>query len=167
LVEVKGELSLRRQCELLGVNRSSLYYTPMETDDYTLQLMQLVDEEYTRHPFYGTRKMVHYLRQLGHVVNRKRIQGLYQEMGLEAIYPKPNLSKAAAQHLKYPYLLRGVAINRCNQVWSTDLTYIRLKHGFVYLMAIIDWYSRYVSPCVRIVVASNQKNLEGVIGVHR
>lgn len=88
--------------------------------------------------------MVHYLRTLDQAVNRKRIQNLYRVMGLEAISPKPNLSKAAAQHLKYPYLLRGVTINRCNQVWSTDLTYIRLSQGFVYLMAIIDWYSRYV-----------------------
>lgn len=143
-MEVEGELSLRRQCELLGVNRSSLYYTPAEDDDYTLLLMRLIDEEYTHHPFYGTRRMVHYLRTLDHRVNRKRIQSLYRVMGLEAIYPKPNLSKAAAQHLKYPYLLRGVAINRCNQVWSTDITYIRLTQGFVYLMAIIDWYSRYV-----------------------
>jgi putative transposase len=143
-VEVGGELSLRRQCELLGINRSSLHYTPVKDDDYTLLLMRLIDEEYTRHPFYGTRRMVHYLRKLGHTINRKRIQNLYGVMGLEAIHPGPNLSKAVAQHLKYPYLLRGVAINRCDQVWSTDLTYVRLGQGFVYLMAVIDWYSRYV-----------------------
>lgn len=106
--------------------------------------MRLIDEEYTRHPFYGTRRMQVQLRRLGHVVNRKRIQSLYRRMGLEAIYPKPRLSQAQGGHKKYPYLLRGVEINRCNQVWSADLTYIRLKHGFVYLMAIIDWFSRYV-----------------------
>lgn len=106
--------------------------------------MNLIDEEYTRHPFYGTRRMMHYLRNLGHWVNRKRIRRLYRLMGLEAIYPKPNLSKANIAHKKYPYLLRNVEINRCNQVWSTDITYIRLKNGFVYLIAIIDWHSRYV-----------------------
>ena len=109
-----------------------------------LLLMNLIDEEYTKHPFYGTRRMMHYLRNLGHWVNRKRIRRLYRLMGLEAIYPKPNLSKANIAHKKYPYLLRGIEINRCNQVWSTDITYIRLKHGFVYLIAIIDWHSRYV-----------------------
>lgn len=106
--------------------------------------MNLIDEEYTRHPFYGTRRMMHYLRNLGHWVNRKRVRRLYRLMGLEAIYPKPNLSKTNIAHKKYPYLLRGIEINRCDQVWSTDITYIRLKHGFVYLIAIIDWYSRYV-----------------------
>ena len=106
--------------------------------------MNLIDEEYTRHPFYGTRRMRHYLRNLGHFVSRKRVQRLYRLMGLEAIYPKPNLSKAILAHKKYPYLLRGIIINRCDQVWSTDITYIRLKHGFVYLIAIIDWFSRYV-----------------------
>jgi putative transposase len=106
--------------------------------------MNLIDEEYTRHPFYGTRRMMHYLRNLGHLVNRKRVRRLYQLMRLEAIYPKRNLSKANIAHKKYPYLLRGIEINRRNQVWSTDITYIRLKHGFVYLIAIIDWYSRFV-----------------------
>jgi transposase InsO family protein len=106
--------------------------------------MNLIDEEYTRHPFYGSRRMRAYLRGLGHRINRKRIQGYYRLMGLEALYPKPNLSRAATDSKKYPYLLRGVKINHCNQVWSTDLTFIRLKQGFVYLMAIIDWFSRYV-----------------------
>jgi putative transposase len=106
--------------------------------------MRLIDEEYTRHPIYGGRRMRSYLRNLGYAVNRKRIQRLYRLMGLEAVYPKPNLSKAVSEHKKYPYLLHGVDINRCDQVWSTDLTYIRLKYGFVYLMAVIDWFSRYV-----------------------
>jgi putative transposase len=113
-------------------------------DEETLLLMQLIDEEYTKHPFYGMRKMCVYLRSLGHEVNRKRIRRLYRLLGLEAIYPKPNLSKAANAQMKFPYLLRDVVIDSRNQVWSTDITYIRLKCGFVYLMAIIDWFSRYV-----------------------
>jgi putative transposase len=144
LVNFSSEISVRRQCELLGVNRSSLYYKPAEVDGYTLLLMRLIDEEYTRHPIYGTRRMCCCLRNLGYAINRKRMRRLYQLMGLEAIYPKPNLSKAISEHKKYPYLLRGVEINRRDQVWSTDLTYIRLKYGFIYLMAIIDWFSRYV-----------------------
>ena len=144
MIDVDGKLSIRRQCELLGRNRSGLYYKPIKVDAQTLLLMNLIDEEYTKHPFYGPRRMMHYLRNLGHWVNRKRVRRLYRLMGLEAIYPKPNLSKANIAHKKYPYLLRGIEINRCNQVWSTDITYIRLKHGFVYLIAIIDWCSRYV-----------------------
>lgn len=107
--------------------------------------MRLVDEEYTRHPFYGTRRrMVAYLTRLGHVVNRKRIQGLYARMGLETVYPKPHLSQANKAHKIFPYLLRNVVIERADQVWSTDITYVRLRQGFVYLVAIIDWFSRYV-----------------------
>lgn len=106
--------------------------------------MRLIDEEYTRHPIYGARRMRGYLQNLGVTVNRKRIQRLYRLMGLEAVYPKPSLSKAIKEHKKYPYLLRGVQINRRDQVWSTDITFIRLKYGFVYLMAVIDWFSRYV-----------------------
>ena len=121
-----------------------MYYKPAEVDTETLFLMKLIDEEYTRHPFYGTRRMSAYLRNNGHNVNRKRVQRLYCLMGLEAVYPKPKLSKRNLQHKLYPYLLRGVKINRCNQVWSADITYIRLKNGFVYLIAIMDWYSRYV-----------------------
>lgn len=107
-------------------------------------LMKIIDEEYTRHPFYGTRRMKSYLQTQGYIINRKRIQRLYSLMGLEAIYPKPKLSKAAKEHKKYPYLLRGIDINRQDQVWSTDITFVRLKYGFIYLMAIIDWFSRYV-----------------------
>ncbi len=106
--------------------------------------MNLIDEEFTHHPFIGTRRMVVYLGALGHNVNRKRLQHLYKIMGIEAIYPKKNLSIANAQNKVYPYLLRGLLINRVNQVWSTDITYIRLAGGFVYLVAIIDWFSRYV-----------------------
>jgi len=144
LVDFNGELSIRRQCELLNINRSSLYYKPAKEDDKSLVLMKIIDEEYTRHPFYGTRRMKSYLRTQGYNVNRKCIQRLYGLMGLEAIYPKPNLSKAIKEHKKYPYLLRGVDIDRQDQVWSSDITFIRLKYGFVYLMAIIDWFSRCV-----------------------
>ena len=116
----------------------------MGVDDLTLTLLKIIDEEYTRHPILGTRKMVEYLRRLGYCVNRKRIQKLYQLLGIEAIYQKPSLSQPDSSHRIYPYLLRGVAITHCNHVWSTDITYIRLNKGFVYLMAIIDWFSRYV-----------------------
>jgi putative transposase len=107
-------------------------------------LLQIIDEEYTRHPFYGTRRMKHYLRGCGHTVNRKRVQRLMQKLGLAGMAPGPNTSKAHPQHKVYPYLLRGVDVIRPNQVWSTDITYIRLPSGFVYLVAIIDWYSRKV-----------------------
>jgi putative transposase len=107
-------------------------------------LLQIIDEEYTRHPFYGTRRMKHYLRGCGHTVNRKRVQRLMQKLGLAGMAPGPNTSKAHPQHKVYPYLLRGVDVIRPNQVWSTDITYIRLPSGFVYLVAIVDWYSRKV-----------------------
>lgn len=137
-------LSVYQQCELLGLSRSSLYYDPRPVDDETLLLMRLVDEEYTRHPFYGTRKMTIFLRSLGFLVNRKRLQRYYGLLGLEAIYPKPNTSRRDKAHAIFPYLLRDIVIERVNQVWSTDITYIRLRHGFVYLVAVIDWFSRYV-----------------------
>lgn len=145
LVELEHpDFSVRHQCGLLGINRSTLYYEPVEADLKTLVLMNLIDEEYTRHPFYGSRKMTVCLRELGYFINRKRIQRLMRLMGLEAIYPKPNLSKHSEKHKVYPYLLRGIDIIRPNQVWATDITYIRLSSGFVYLAAILDWASRYV-----------------------
>jgi putative transposase len=137
-------LSVRRQCSLLGINRSSLYYRPVGIDDFTLMLMHELDKQYTETPFYGVLKMTEHLRSLGHLVNPKRVRRLLREMGLDAVYPKPRLSQANPEHKIYPYLLRNVQIERCNQIWSTDITYIRMKHGFVYLMAIIDWHSRYV-----------------------
>ena len=137
-------LSVRRQCELLGLNRSSLYYQATGESDFNLMLMRELDEQYTRTPFYGVLKMTEHLRQSGHAVNEKRVRRLLRQMGLEAVYPKPNLSRKHPDHKVFPYLLRGLDINRCNQVWSTDITYIRLERGFVYLMAIIDWHSRYV-----------------------
>ena len=106
--------------------------------------MNLIDQHYTKYPFTGTRKMKKHINEQGYRINRKRVQRLYRKMGLEAVYPKPNLSKANSAHKIYPYLLRGVIINRPNQVWSTDITYLKLKKGYAYLTAIIDWYSRYV-----------------------
>ncbi len=137
-------LSLRRQCELLSVNRSSLYYQVRSESEESLSLMRLLDEQYTRTPYYGVLRMVAYLRSLGHKVNPKRVRRLLRTMGLEAVYQKPNTSRPNPEHTIYPYLLRGLAIDRCDQVWSTDITYVRLASGFVYLMAVIDWYSRYV-----------------------
>lgn len=145
LVDPQDELiSTRRQCELLGINRSSLYYRPKGESDENLMLMRLLDEQYTRTPCYGVLKMTVYLRNLGYQVNAKRVRRLLRTMGLEAIYQKPNTSQPNPEHKLYPYLLRGMVIDRCDQVWSTDITYIRLKSGFVYLVAVIDWYSRYV-----------------------
>ena len=138
------EISLRRQCELLGVNRSGLYYQPCGENPENLKLMRLIDEEYTEHPFYGSRKMMHRLHDQGHQVGRHRVRRLMQMMGLEAIYPKPRLSQPGPGHKIYPYLLKDVAITRVNQVWSTDITYIRMAEGFVYLVAVMDWFSRFV-----------------------
>jgi len=139
-----SELSIRQQCGLLGINRSSLYYRPVGIDAYTLMLMHELDQQYTETPFYGVLKMTQHLMNLGHQVNPKRVRRLLRQVGLEAVYPKPKLSQANPEHTVFPYLLRNLEIKRCNQVWSTDITYIRMKHGFVYLMAIIDWHSRYV-----------------------
>jgi putative transposase len=138
------ELSVRRQCELLGLSRASLYYEPVPESPENLRLMRLIDQEYTAHPFYGSRKMTRWLVQEGETVNRNRVQRLMRLMGLEAIYPKPKLSAAGRGHRIYPYLLRDVSIERPDQVWSTDITYVPLARGFMYLAAIIDWYSRYV-----------------------
>lgn len=138
-------LSVQRQCELLGLARASYYYEPVVVSAENLRLMNLLDEQYTQTPFYGVRKMTAWLNEVKQErVNVKRVRRLLRLMGLEAIYPKPRLSQAAAGHRIYPYLLRGVKIARVNQVWSTDITYIRLQGGFVYLVAVIDWYSRYV-----------------------
>jgi putative transposase len=136
--------SLRQQCELLGLNRSGLYYRPTAESDENLALMRLLDEQYTRTPCYGVLRMAAYLRSLGHEVNPKRVRRLLRTMGLEAVYQKPGTSQPDPEHKIHPYLLRGLSIDRCDQVWSTDITYIRLSRGFVYLMAVIDWYSRYV-----------------------
>ncbi len=139
-----AKLSVRRQCELLGLNRSSLYYESAGETAGNLRLMRLIDREYTAHPFYGSRQLTSWLIRRGERVNRKRVQRLMRVMGLEAIYPKPRLSVAGRGHRIYPYLLRGVAVERPDQVWSTDITYVPLASGFMYLAAILDWFSRYV-----------------------
>ena len=138
------ELSLVRQCSLLGISRSSLYYQPAPARAEDLELMALLDRQYLKTPFYGSRKMTAWLRSQGYQVNRKRVRRLMQVMGLQAIYRRPNTSKSAPEHKVYPYLLKGLEINRVNQVWTADITYIPMARGFLYLVAIMDWYSRYV-----------------------
>jgi len=133
-----------RQCELLGLARSSAYYKPVGVSATDLRLMRLLDEQYTRTPFYGVRRMTAWLQGAGEAVNHKRVARLLRTMGLMAVYPKPRLSQPAPGHRIYPYLLRGVTVARVDQVWSTDITYIRLARGFIYLVAVLDWYSRYV-----------------------
>jgi putative transposase len=145
LIETENQqISLRRQCELLGVNRSSLYYRAVAESAEDLHLKRVLDEQYTRTPFYGVKRMTAFLRAKGYRVNEKRVRRLLREMGLLAIYPKPRLSLAKAENQRFPYLLKEVEIARVNQVWSTDITYIRLAAGFCYLVAVMDWYSRYV-----------------------
>ena len=139
-----AEISVRRQCELLGANRSGLYYVAIGETEENLRLMRLMDEQYTRTPFYGSRRMTEWLITQGYEVNRKRISRLMEVMGIEAVYPKPKLSRPGEGHKIYPYLLRGVTVDRPNQVWSTDITYIRMAQGFVYLVAVMDWFSRFV-----------------------
>jgi putative transposase len=139
------QLSVRRQCELLGLNRSTLYYEPASETAENLALMKLIDKQYTDCPFYGSRKMTAWLQEVMKLeVNRKRVQRLMRLMDLEAIYPKPKLSAPGQGHKVFPYLLRNVQIARVDQVWSTDITYIPMMSGFMYLAAVIDWYSRYV-----------------------
>ena len=132
-------LSVRRQCELLGLNRSTLYYQPAGESAENLHLMQLLDEQYLRTPFYGWPRMTVYLRRQGYQVNSKRVRRLMQKMGLQAIYPKPRTSKAEKRHKKYPYLLRGLEIARPNFVWCADITYVPMRQGYMYLVAILDW----------------------------
>ena len=137
-------ISVRRQCALLGLPRASLYYQPHGESAETLHLMRLLDAQYTATPFYGIRRMTAWLRAQGYPVNHKRVARLMQQMGIEALYTKPKLSQAAAEHTIYPYLLRGVQVERVNQVWSTAIPYVRLHQGFVSLVAVMDWFSRYV-----------------------
>ena len=145
-ITMENDLAITRQCLLAGVSRATIYahQNPKPVDESDILISQLIDIEYTKHPFYGTRRMVVFLKNLGHTVNRKRVQRLMRAMGLAGMAPGPNTSRSHPEHKVYPYLLRGVPVIRPNQVWSIDITYIRLMHGFVYLVAIIDWYSRYV-----------------------
>jgi putative transposase len=129
---------------LLGVNRSGLYYERLGENEESLTLMRLIDEEYTRHPFLGSRRIREWLCGRGYQVGRNRVHRLMHVMGIEAVYPKPKLSQSGEAHKVYPYLLNGVEVTRVNQVWSTDITYVRMAGGFVYLVAVMDWYSRFV-----------------------
>ena len=138
------QLSVGRQCQLLGLAPASYYYQAQPESLENLRYMRLLDQEYTEHPFYGVRKMTFWLQERGHGVGPKRVRRLLRAMGLMAVYPKPRLSLNPLAHQRFPYLLKGVAIVRPNQVWSTDITYIRLQGGFVFLAAVLDWYSRYV-----------------------
>lgn len=138
------EISVTRQCELLGLSKGGLYYEAKPETAYNLELMDLIDRQYLETPFYGSRKMTDHLALNGHEINRKRVKRLMEDMGLYAIHPAPNTSKRNHEHKVYPYLLRGLLINCPNLVWAIDITYIRLDRGFAYLVAIIDWYSRFV-----------------------
>ena len=138
------KLSIRNQCDLIGLNRSSYYFKEKSLSKEDLEIMRRIDEIFTEYPFLGPRRMVCLLANEGYKIGRKKASRYYQLLGLKTIYPKMNLSKRNLEHKVYPYLLKGLPITRPNQVWSADITYIRLREGFVYLVAIIDWYSRRV-----------------------
>jgi putative transposase len=137
-------LSICRKCELLGLNRSTYYIPPAVESEENLRLMRLIDEQYLKTPFYGSRRMTVFLERRGETVNRKRIRRLLAIMGLEALHPKPRTTTAAPDARAYPYLLRDRVLTHINEVWSSDITYVPMKHGIMYLTAVIDWYSRYV-----------------------
>ena len=139
-----NHLSVREQCRLLGIQRSSIYYEPQPETEENLQLMRLMDEEHLRHPARGSRQLVDFLEDQGFRVNRKRVQRLMRKMGIEGIAPGRRTTRRNTGHQVYPYLLRGVEIQRPNQVWCSDITYIPMRHGFMYLVAVLDWYSRQV-----------------------
>ena len=144
MVEPDNPVSMRRQCELLRLNRSGLYYEPVATADEELAMMKRIDELHLKYPFYGSRKVTLELRNEGRVINRKRVQRLMRLMDIASVAPQPNTSKPAPEHAVYPYLLRNVTVSRPNHVWAADITYIPMAHGFIYLVAIMDWYSRRV-----------------------
>jgi len=137
-------LSIRKQCKLLDLNRSTLYYESVKVSEEVLEIMHRIDEIFTDSPFYGSRRIQECLRRDGWTIGRERVQSLMRKMGLKAIYPKAHLSQVNPEHKIYPYLLNGLAIVRPNQVWSSDISYIRLRQGFLYLVAVMDWFSRYV-----------------------
>ena len=139
-----SHLSIRRQCELLGLNRSSYYLPPATESEENLRLMRRIDEQFLKTPFYGSRRMTACLERSGETVNRKRVQRLMALMGLEALFPRPRTTIPASAARVYPYLLRDRELTHVNEVWSSDITYIPMRHGFMYLTAVIDWFSRYV-----------------------
>jgi putative transposase len=138
------KISLCRQCELLSLSKGALYYEPVKRDQFSLSIMGFIDRQHIKTPFFGSRKMVAALQRCGYIVNRKRVQRLMKLMGIRTIYPKRSLSQKSKAHKIYPYLLKDIKIDNPNYVWSIDITYIQLRGGFLYLVAIIDWYSRYV-----------------------
>ncbi len=137
-------LGIARQCDLLSINKSTYYYKPRGLTERDLEIMNIIDGIYTEHPYFGARRMLKHLVLFGVIIGRKAVSRYYGIMAIEAIYPKMNLSKRNQAHKIYPYLLKEIAITKVNQVWSTDITYIRMAQGFVYLVAIIDWFSRYI-----------------------
>jgi putative transposase len=145
-VDKDNKLSVKRQCELLEVCRSSFYYIPQEDSSFNHELMKLIDTQYLETPFFGVKRMAKYLREMGHKVNIKRIRRLYRLMDLHAIGPRPNTSKPhkGKDHIIFPYLLRNLDITRPNQAWSMDISYVPVGNGYMYLAAIIDLYSRYI-----------------------
>ena len=144
MITRKSDLPVTRQCQLLNLNRSTVYYPPRPVSADDLRLMRRIDEMYLKRPFYGSRRLRDWLQDEGITVNRKRVQRLMRQMGMVAIYPKARTSKPGKGHKIYPYLLRNLKIDRPNQMWATDVTYIPMAKGFVYLVAIMDWYSRKV-----------------------
>lgn len=141
---IHKKLSISRQCKLLRISKSTYYYCPVEMSSQELEIMRIIDEQYLKTPCYGSRSFYYHLRRLGYKINRKRIQRLMRIMGISAIYPKPKTSKPHPENKIYPYLLRGLTIDQPNQVWASDITYIPMQHGFMYLVAVMDWYSRKV-----------------------
>jgi putative transposase len=141
---LNNHLSVRRQCELLDINRSSFYLQPAAESEENLRLMRLIDQQFLLTPFYGSRRMTASLERSGETVNRKRVQRLMAKMGLEAIFPRPRTTITGTDARVYPYLLRDRELTRVDEVWSSDITYVPMRHGFMYLTAVIDWYSRYV-----------------------
>lgn len=138
------QVSIGRQCELLGISRAAYYYNPRPVSDENLLITRLLDEEYTRHPFYGARRLSDWLSCQGHPAGREKVGRLMKEMGIEAIYSKKPLSLKNKEHKIYPYLLRTLTVNRPDQVWCSDITYLRMQRGFAYLTVVMDWFSRYV-----------------------
>ncbi len=144
MIDKDNRLPVTRQCELLNLNRSTVYYQGAGVSDEDLALMRRIDEMHLRRPFYGSRRLRDWLQDEGYGVGRKRVRRLMRLMGIRALYPRPHTSKPGKGHKIYPYLLRDLTIERPNQVWATDITYIPMARGFVYLVAIMDWYSRKV-----------------------
>jgi putative transposase len=144
MISYVPNLSIARQCELIELNRAAYYYKPKSLEESDYKIMKIIDEIFIEHPYYGTRRMAYILKKEGYDIGRKKVKKYYQIMGIEAVYPKMNLSRRNQAHKVYPYLLRDLEITYPNQVYCADITYIRLRQGFVYLVAIMDWHSRYI-----------------------